>query len=250
MAQARFTDRFGAVAGDYATFRPTYPAALFDTLSRLAPARRVAWDCGTGNGQAAGALAAHFHRVIASDASPAQLSAAGARAGVSYVRARAEDAPLATASVDLVTAAQALHWFDIPAFFREARRVLVPDGIVAVWCYSLSRITPEMDAVVEDFYTRVVGPFWTPQRALTDTGYRTVRFPFAELDVVAPDMAGPLTLSAFLGYIGTWSATEAYRAARADDPVAALGERLAPLWGAGESRRLVRWPLHLRVGRA
>ncbi len=244
-----FADRFGAVAGDYALFRPTYPAALFDLLAGLAPGRRIAWDCATGNGQAACALAAHFDRVVASDASPAQLAAARSHAGVLYVRARAEAAPLASASTDLVTVAQALHWLDIASFWREARRVLARDGIVAVWCYSLCRIAPDIDPIVDSFYRHTVGPFWAPERVLTETGYRTVLFPFTELDLRAPDMTAELTLPALLGYIGTWSATEAYRAARRDEPLIPLREALAPLWGGDDHPRLVRWPLHLRVGR-
>jgi SAM-dependent methyltransferase len=244
-----FADRFGAVAGDYALFRPTYPAGLFELIAGLAPGRRVAWDCATGNGQAACALAAHVGRVVASDASPAQLAAARPCPGVFYVRARAEAVPLPRASTDLVTVAQALHWLDIPALWREARRVLVGDGIVAVWCYSLCRIAPEIDPIVDHFYTHIVGPFWAPQRALTDTGYRTVPFPFIELEVHPPDMIAELTLAAFLGYIGTWSATEACRAARREDPLVLLREALRPLWGRDDRPRLVRWPLHLRVGR-
>ena len=244
-----FADRFGAVAGDYALFRPAYPAGLFELLARLAPARRVAWDCATGNGQAASALAAHFDRVVASDASPAQLAAARRHTNVLYIRARAEAAPLPPASVDLVTVAQALHWLDIPAFWREARRVLAGNGVIAVWCYSLCRIAPEIDPVVDHFYTHTVGPFWAPERALTETGYRTVPFPFTEIDLRPPDMTARLTLAAFLGYIGTWSATEAYRVARREDPLVSLRNRLAPLWGGDAHSHLVRWPLGLRVGR-
>lgn len=246
----RFTDRFGDVAADYALFRPIYPSALFEMLAGLAPGRRLAWDCATGSGQAACGLAAHFDRVVASDASAAQLVNARPRRAVLYLRARAEAAPLAAASMDLVTVAQALHWFDIPAFWREARRVLVRDGVIAAWCYSLCRVAPDIDRVVDHFYAHTVGPFWTPQRALVDTGYRTVPFPFAEFDVPAPDMTAELTLPAFFGYIGTWSATEAYRVARREDPLVPLCEALAPLWGGGDDHpRLVRWPLHLRVGR-
>ncbi len=250
MAENRaFTDRFGGVASDYALFRPTYPAALFDKLAGLAPDRSVAWDCATGNGQAARALASHFDRVVASDASAAQLANAHPHARVLFVRARAESTPLADSSADLVTVAQALHWLDIPVFWQEARRVLVRDGIVAVWCYSLCRIRPDIDRVVDHFYGETVGPFWAPERRLTETGYRTVPFPFTELEVHAPDMSAELRLAAFLGYIGTWSATEAYRSARGEDPLVPLREALAPLWGSSDASRLVHWPLHLRVGR-
>ena len=250
MVPERFTDPFGAVAANYATFRPTYPAPLFDMLVALVPDRRAAWDCATGSGQAACALAARFRRVVASDASAAQLAAAPrGHAGLTYVRARAEAAPFASQSFDLVTIAQALHWVDIPSFWREARRVLVPGGIVAAWTYSLCHVTPDIDRIVERFYREVIGPFWAPGRVLTDTGYRTVPFPFTEFDLTAPDMAATLTLPEFLGYIGTWSATEACRAATGADPLVALHESLAPVWGRSDIERPVHWPLHLRVGR-
>ncbi len=245
---APFADRFARVASDYARFRPSYPEALFDTLAGLVPGAHRAWDCATGSGQAATALAARFDRVVASDASAAQLAMAPRdEPRITYVRARAEAAPLAPAAVDLITVAPALHWVDIPAFWREARRVLAPGGIVAVWCYSLCRIAAEIDPLVEHFYRDVVGPFWAPQRALTNTGYRTVEFPFSELNLVAPEMAARLTLHAFLGYVGTWSASDGYRAAKHADPVALLRDSLAPHW-ALDSERVVRWPLHLRIG--
>ncbi len=240
-------DPFAAVASEYATFRPTYPPALFESIADLAPAHHAAWDCATGSGQAARALARHFGRVIASDLSSAQLASARPGARVTYVRARAEAAPFANASCDLVTVAQALHWLDIPAFWQEARRVLVPRGIVAVWCYSLCRISSDIDPIVDDFYKNVVGPFWTPERALTDTGYRTVPFPFDEIEVRTPVMDWKLDLTDFLGYIGTWSAVAAYRRARGEDPVPALRARLAPIWG--DVPQLVHFPLHVRAGR-
>ena len=248
MANEPFRDRFGAVATDYARFRPTYPDALFDALARLVRRRCAAWDCATGNGQAARSLAARFALVVATDASPAQLTAARPHHGVRYVAARAEAAPLASSSFDLVTIAQALHWLDVGLLWREVRRVLVPGGVVAAWCYTLCRIAPEIDTLVDRYYNVTVGSYWPPERALAETGYRTVAFPFAELDVPAPDMTARLTLPAFLGYVGTWSATEAYRAARGADPLGPLRESLAPLWGPDEAR-VVRWPLHLRAGR-
>jgi hypothetical protein len=127
------------------------------------------------------------------------------------------------------------------------RRVLAPHGIVAVWCYSLCRISSDIDPIIDDFYSNIVGPFWTPERKLTDTGYRTVPFPFEELRVTAPAIESRLSLDAFLGYIGTWSAVAAYRRVRGDDPVPALRARLGPLWG--DATQIVHYPLHVRVGR-
>jgi hypothetical protein len=127
--------------------------------------------------------------------------------------------------------------------------VLVPGGVVAAWCYNLCRVSPGIDRVIEEFYRATVGPYWTPERRALEEGYRTVPFPFDEVDVDPPDMAAPLSLDALVGYVGTWSAVERYRADRGDDPTCGLRELLVPLWGAPAVPRPVRWPLSLRVGR-
>ncbi len=243
-----FRDHFSGVAEAYATFRPRYPPALFASLAAQAPRRATAWDCATGSGQAAVGLATHFERVIATDGSAAQLAAARPHPRVRYLCGLAEWAPVRAASVDLVSAAQSLHWFDIPRFFAEARRVLTPGGLVAAWCYGLAQVDPAIDPVVGRFYRDTVGPYWPAQRQLVDTGYRTVPFPFAEIALPPVAMEEELTLEAFAGYVRTWSATQRYVAARGSDPVAPLVAALVPLWGSGV--RTVRWPLAGRTGRA
>ncbi len=247
-ADPRFRDHFSGVAEDYATFRPQYPAALFAALAARASRRDVAWDCATGSGQAAVGLATHFTRVVGTDGSAAQLAAARPHPHVRYVCALAEITPLAASSVDLASAAQALHWFDTARFFAEARRVLAPGGIVAVWCYGLAEISPAIDEAVRRFYMDTVGPYWPPQRQLVETGYRTVAFPFAEIDLPPFAIEQDLTLEAFSGYARTWSATQRCAAATGRDPVPDLVRALASPWGSVARR--VRWPLSLRAGRA
>jgi len=242
-------DHFGPVAAAYAAFRPRYPEALFDRLAAEAPRRRIAWDCAAGSGQAAVALAERFPRVIATDASERQLEHAARHPRVSWLRSRAEQAPLATGSIDLVTVAQAIHWFDLRAFTAEARRVLAPGGVFAAWCYDLATIEPAIDAVVHRFYTETVGPWWPPERAQVERGYGGLALPFAGIALPAFSMEAAFTLPELLGYAGTWSSVTRYRAARKHDPVSALGLELAPLWGPPETRRLIRWPLSVRAGR-
>ena len=142
----QFKDYFSNHAIAYAQFRPRYPRALFSYLAEVAPARETAWDCATGNGQTAHALTEHFAHVIATDGSQEQLNQATPHERITYRRATAEDSGLDAASSDLVTVSQALHWFDFDAFYREARRVLRPSGVWAVWSYDLLRVTPEIDA--------------------------------------------------------------------------------------------------------
>lgn len=245
-----FADHFGGVARGYASFRPTYPRALFDWLAEVAPSRSLAWDCATGSGQAAVDLAAGFAHVIATDASAAQIAQATPHPRVEYRVATAEDSGIATGSVDLVAVAQALHWFDLGRFNAEARRVLVRGGVIAEWAYGLTRVDGDaVDALVQHYYSEVVGPWWPPERSHIETGYRDLAFPFTRLDAPPFTMAVDWNLGQLLGYLRTWSATARFTQVRGFDPVLALGERLAPHWGPPAQARRVSWPLALRAGR-
>jgi SAM-dependent methyltransferase len=209
----------------------------------------VAWDCATGSGQAALGLAEHFEQVVATDASAAQLAAALAHPRVRYCQVPADASGLPPRSVELVTVAQALHWLDRPGFYAEARRVLVPGGVVAAWCYGVVELGADLDEPIRAFYERTVGPFWPPERALVDSGYRTIDFPFAELPLPPVTMETELTLAELGGYLGTWSAVLRYRSARGHDPLVPLLDRLRSAWGGPERRRTARWPLAIRAGR-
>ena len=245
-----FADHFSGVSADYAAFRPRYPDALFAFLAAAAAAREAAWDCATGNGQAAVGLARHFASVIATDASEAQIAHATPHPRVTYRVAPAEASGLEDRSVDLVTAAQAVHWFDRPRFWAEARRVLRPGGgVVAVWTYWFFSIAPELDAIVQRFYKDTVGPFWPPERKLTEDRYRTIEFPFAEFAVPEFMIEQWLTLEDVAGYIRTWSATRAFVQRHRRDPVETLVAELAPVWGDPRTPRLTRWPVAVRAGR-
>jgi ubiquinone/menaquinone biosynthesis C-methylase UbiE len=246
-----FADHFSAIAEDYATARPTYPPELFDWLATVVPATRRAWDCAAGNGQATIELARRFGQVLATDASTAQLARAPAHPRVTYRVAPAEASGLPEATLDLVTIAQALHWVDLAPFYGEVRRVLVPGGVLAVWCYGLLVLDdPAIDPPLQHFYGSVVGPYWPPERRWVESGYRTLDFPFAELDPPPFAMTHEWTLRDLAAYLGTWSATEAYRRARGEDPVLPFVETIAAAWGPPASRRRIRWPLSLRVGRS
>ena len=179
---AETSNPFGAVAAHYAAFRPTYPAALFAWLAAESPGRTLAWDCATGSGQAALALAEHFEQVVATDVSAEQLAHAGRHPRVRYARAPAEASPLDDASADLVTVAQALQWFDLDAFFAEVDRVLRPGGLLAAWTYLLFETSPEVDAIILRYYRETLGPYWAWERRLVEEGYASVAFPFEAVE--------------------------------------------------------------------
>ena len=244
-----FADHFSRVAGAYASYRPQYPPSLFSYLAGLAPGRALAWDCAAGSGQATMSLVPHFDQIVATDASAAQIAAAPAHPKVTYRAALAENSGIPDVSVDLVTVAQAAHWLDLPRFNEEVRRVLVPNGIIAIWGYNLHRVGDgEIDRAIDHFHADVVGPCWPPERALLEAGYRTIPFPFAEVSPPAFEMTAQWTLPQLLGYLRTWSAVDRYRAAKGVDPVTALEARIARSWGDAQRQRRITWPVALRVG--
>lgn len=244
-----FKDHFSTHAGGYARYRPRYPAELFAFLASVSPGRRLAWDCATGNGQAAVGLADHFEQVIATDASARQIGEAEPHPRVTYRTGLAERSGLDGGSVDLTTVAQALHWFDFDAFFAEARRVAAPGGLLAVWVYDLLRVAPAVDAVLLRYHEEIVGPHWPPERKWVDERYQSIPFPFEEIPAPAFEMRAEWTLDDLTGYLGTWSAAKRYQKERGEDPLDLIRPDLEAAWG-GPAAREIRWPLILRVGKA
>jgi SAM-dependent methyltransferase len=240
-------DHFSSVAPRYAKCRPSYPAGLVAYLAGLAPARTLAWDCGTGSGQAAVLLAEHFSRVLATDPSDQQLRHAAAHPHVEYCLGTERDSHLATRSCDLVTAAQAAHWFDLPSFYGEVRRVLKVRGILALWGYARVHVTPEIDPVIDWFEHERVGKYWPQGRELATGEYTDLPFVFPRLSTPAFMMEHLWTCEQFLGYLDTWSAVDRCRREEPRDPVSDAASALMPLWGPGP--RAVRWPIHLVAGR-
>lgn len=249
MSRTPFKDHFSAAASDYAAHRPTYPEALATYLAGLSPGRGRALDCGCGNGQLARLLADSFDEVVASDASAEQIAAATPHPKVRYRVAPAEASGLPESSTDLIAAAQAAHWFDLPAFYAEARRIARPGAVLALISYGVLHLDGAAETVLRHFYTQVVGPYWPPERAHVEAGYRTLPFPFAELP--APDLAieRDWGLDDLVGYARTWSALRGAQAALGTDPLPAFAAELAAAWGEPGSRRRVRWPLALRLTR-
>lgn len=248
MKPGGYRDHFSGHAASYARFRPRYPRELFDFIAAISPGRTLAWDCATGAGQAAVALADYFGRVVATDASSAQIAHAATHPRVSYTVGLAERAPLREACADVVTVAQALHWFDFDAFYGEAARILRPGGAVCAWCYGLMRVAPAIDAIVDDLYDKTLAPYWPPERSHVDAGYRGIPFPFAEVTAPALEMRAQWTLGELTGYLATWSAVQRCIAVDRGDPLSGVAPGIAGHWGDPGQTHDVRWPLAVRAG--
>lgn len=244
-----FKDHFSAHSRDYAKYRPNYPAALFEHLARASPSTNLAWDVATGSGQAALSLAEYFSKVRASDASRTQIENAVPHARIQYMVEPAETTSLANRSVDLITVAQALHWFDLDRFYSEAKRVLKTEGVIAAWTYGTCSISPAVDEIVAWFYHEVVGPYWPQERKIVEQEYRTLPFPFQRIAAPRFEMTANWNMDEFAGYLGTWSATQRYCEALRRDHREVVAPPLERAWGDPDQAFLIRWPVHLLAGK-
>lgn len=244
-----FKDHFSGHAALYRDARPLPPADWFDWLAQQAPDRALAWDAGCGNGQASLGLAAHFGRVVATDPSATQIAQAAAQPQIDYRVEPAERSTLAAGSASLVGVSQALHWFDLDAFHAEVRRVAKPGALLAISAYGNCSVSHEVDAVERRLYADTLGPDWPPERALVDTGYRDLPFPFTRVESPSFMMRADWNLAQFLAYLRSWSATQRYQKRTGSDAVQAATPELAAAWGDPGQVRAVRWPFFTRVGR-
>lgn len=243
-----FKDHFSKHAADYAKFRPRYPRQMFEYLGTVAPSRKLAWDCATGNGQAAVELARVFDCVIATDASEKQIANAEPHERVEYRIASAEESEMESDSVDLIMVAQALHWLDHSRFYPEARRALKTNGVFAASAYKFFHITPQIDELVnERYYKTVVGPCWPPERVLVEK-FDEVPFPFAEIKTPRFEMSAEWSLEHLVGYLRSWSASQRFIAEKNRDPTDEIAHDLRAAWGELDQSRKIVWPLTLRVG--
>lgn len=240
-------DNFSQQAGEYAKFRPGYPEQLAAYLSSLVKEKNLAWDCGTGNGQLALQLSLYFGTVYGTDISTEQLDRAEQRDNIIYIEEAAEETDFDDEMFDLITVAQAIHWFDFEEFYAEVDRCLKHAGIFAVIGYGLMKITPAVDQIIEGFYKEVVGPYWDKERKYIDEEYKTIPFPFEEIK--SPDFSSTYEwrFDQLLGYLRTWSATQHYSKEKNSDPIEEVKDELKKAWG--ENTQTVRFNILLRVGK-
>jgi SAM-dependent methyltransferase len=239
-------DLFSEGSKNYATFRPTYPVELFEFIYSYCKSYDAAWDCATGNGQAAKELAARFKQVQATDISAKQIEKATKQNNIFYSVGQAEKTLFADNSFDLITVAQAIHWINFDLFYPEVVRVAKPNALLAVWGYSLLSIDPIIDEILADFYSRVVGQYWDKERRFIDEKYQTIPFPFEELKSPEFTFSFEWTIDELQGYLGTWSAVQKFIKANQFNPVDKLIEIIRPNWK--QEKRTVNFPLFLRLG--
>jgi ubiquinone/menaquinone biosynthesis C-methylase UbiE len=245
----KFQDHFSKHAGQYAQYRPKYPDEIYAYLASIAPGHTLAWDCGTGNGQAAIGLAKYFDKVHATDASVEQISLSTPHPKVDYQLEPAENVSLNTSSADLVTVAVAIHWFDFGEFYREAKRVLRPNGILSAWTYNLTEISPEIDQLIRQYYSEILGGYWPERIRYIEERYQTIPFPFKEITPPSFEMEIHWDLNQCAGFLDSWSAAQRYKAQSGSHPLELIWPELVSAWGGGNETRRVRWPLHFRIGR-
>ncbi|WP_299821772.1 class I SAM-dependent methyltransferase [uncultured Pontibacter sp.] len=240
-------DNFSVQSASYAAFRPHYPQALYDFLFALPGAKQTAWDCGTGNGQVAAVLAEKYKHVYATDISEAQLQKATPKPNISYYKASAEASGLANQSIDLITVAQAIHWFDFDAFHQEVKRVAKTGTHLAIWGYGLISISKEINPAIAHFYQHVTGPYWDPERSHLDEAYRTIPFPYPE--ITCPDFEIKVTWNRqqLMGYLSSWSSVQHYIKKNGSSPLPKLESKLRQLWPDGLSIE-VTFPVFMRLG--
>jgi SAM-dependent methyltransferase len=246
----KFEDHFSQQAAQYAAYRPRYPRALFEFVAGLTPRHGAVLDCGTGSGQAAIGLTDYFDRVIATDPSEEQIRHGARHPQIEFRVARAEASGLRNGSVNLVTAAQALHWFDPDAFFAEAKRVLAEDGAIAAWGYGDPCLDlAELERKLHEFNRGLLEKYWPAERQILLDGFRDVQFPFAEVATPRIELTTHWNLFELAGYLRTWSATARYVNKHGVDPVTAVEQSLASEWSDPHTTREVRWPLYIRAGK-
>ena len=242
-------DHFSKQASDYSLYRPHYPEELFKYLASLTPEHELAWDCATGNGQAAIALSTFYKNVEATDASEKQIEQATPHNNIRYQVSEASQTPFANNSFDLITVAQALHWFDMDKFYKEVNRVAKPNGIFAAWCYSLFSINDELDPIIHHFYHETIGPYWPKERNYIDNKYETIPFPFESISTPGFSLTSQWNLQQVMGYMSTWSAVRYYREQQQIDPIPSLHQQLKQHWQDETIVKEIRWPIYLKVGR-
>ncbi len=241
---------FADKADLYAVARPMYPQALFDFISSITNGRDRAWDCASGNGQAAVGLVKSFSKVYASDISHEQIANAFQSPNIEYSVQAAENTNYMDHQFDLVNVAQALHWFDYEKYWDEVSRVLNPRGVFVAYSYIWPAVNNAVDDVVEQSLKKIIEPYWASNNRIVWDGYKTVDFPFKRLATPDIDLTNQWDLHQFVDYLHTWSATRRCMEEIGDDFFNAAKENLTKVWGDPNTKMTIKNPLTIIAGNA
>lgn len=247
--QSKTAPDFSPFARQYAESRPKYPPELFKYLASLTDQHHLAWDCATGSGQAAVALAQHFERVIATDMSAEQVRHAAQHPRIEYRVTRSEESGIGDHSVNLVTVATAIHWFDLDSFYSEVERVVCPGGILAAWTYHGGYVDPPFDHIFKHFYWEVVSSYFAQGARLVDDRYEDILLPGQAVEAPNFKVSAEWNFDQMIAFIYSWSGTQEYKRQRGEDPVDLIRDELLQIWGGRETLHTVRWPLYIKVSR-
>lgn len=249
MSTAAFKDHFSKQSDIYAKYRPQYPVDLYSFLSSLTKEHQLAWDCGTGNGQAAVGLAEFYNEVIATDPSEQQIKNAFPHHKVKYIIEKAENNSLETNTVDLLTIANALHWFNFDVFYKEANRVLKPGGIIAAWAVGIPFISADIDELLNHYHYKTLDNYWLPENRIVEKEYTTIPFPFQLIDAPEFFIEKKMNLDDVIGFLNTWSATQRFINGNKFNPTDKLRNDMLPFWKNIEEEKTIRWKIILKIGR-
>lgn len=242
-------DLFSKQADLYARYRPTYPAELYQYILSFVKEKNIAWDCATGNGQAAVVLADHFKKVVATDISAEQIEKATFKENIEWLVCPAESTPFAENTFDLVTVAQAYHWIKWKEFRNEVRRVCKNNAVIAVWLYyDHTTGDKRIDKVVRDFYENVTRPYWDYERKYVEELYATVAFDYELLPFKNFEINLHWQREDLLGYISSWSAIQKYIKVNGHSPIPIIEKEINKLWPQGEKKQVI-FPVYLKLGR-
>ena len=242
-------DLFSSHSKTYAKYRPTYPKELFNHIIQFVEKKEKAWDCATGNGQAAIVLAEHFEKVEATDISETQINNAVRKDNIEYHVCPAEHTSFPDNSFDLITVAQAYHWLHWKKFREEVIRTGKPNAVIAVWAYGLMSSDDEkLNNLIDHFYYEVVGPYWDAERKYVDEAYATVDFDFTPLPSENFSIKLNWNKEAFTGYLSSWSAVQNYVKENNSSPIEIVQKGLDAIWD-DQAEKKIEFPIFLKMGR-
>jgi SAM-dependent methyltransferase len=243
-------DFFSHQSAYYATYRPTYPKELYDFVNSLVADKKLVWDVATGNGQAAIHLADYFQHVYATDLSQQQLHNAKRTSNIEYRLEHAEKCSLPDLSVDLITVATAIHWFDLDGFYKQVKRVLKPEGILFAWSYGGCKINPEIDRVIDYFNFEYLYDYWHEGAKMNwNDKYRSLPMPYPILETPAFIAKANYTLQEVMNYMYSWSGVQEYIKREGKNPLLDIKNELLAVWGDEAEKKEVNWYLHSKCCR-